>query len=379
MGGPLSLGFTAFILRLARGENPRPATILSGFENLGRAVGVNVAIALIITVVIIICVCPIILITGATLFSALAGSWTASSLERLIPIFLISILCIIVVTVVLSLILAMSFFVLCDNPSIGVFRALGTSRRIMSGNKFKFFLLTLSFIGWIALTGLICAVIEQMLSFTTSNQAAGLAADLIQSLISCLIMAPVYVYIETAVAIFYETAVGNRRQGTFEGKFSIELPPAVDNPDGAREITRWPVGEAPGTREITRETRDAGEFTRGSVGEAPGTREITRETQDAGEFKREPVGEAPGAREITGETRDAGEFMRGSVGDAPGVREITREPVGDAPEVREITREPVSETEGSPETRKWPAETPVLRDAPPSVGGEAEDGEGERF
>jgi hypothetical protein len=45
----------------------------------------------------------------------------------------------------------MAFYVLADNPGIGVMAAINESKRLMRGNKMKFFILGLSFIGWLLL------------------------------------------------------------------------------------------------------------------------------------------------------------------------------------------------------------------------------------
>ena len=43
---------------------------------------------------------------------------------------------------------AMTFFILADDPDVGVFEAITRSRELMDGNKFKFWLLSWRFFGW---------------------------------------------------------------------------------------------------------------------------------------------------------------------------------------------------------------------------------------
>jgi len=43
---------------------------------------------------------------------------------------------------------SMSFYILADNPDMGIMEAINESKRMMRGNKWKFFCLNLSFIGW---------------------------------------------------------------------------------------------------------------------------------------------------------------------------------------------------------------------------------------
>ncbi|MDR2807778.1 MAG: DUF975 family protein [Spirochaetaceae bacterium] len=46
---------------------------------------------------------------------------------------------------------AMTFFILRDNPDIGTLEAITQSRRMMNGHKMRYFLLQLSFMGWLLL------------------------------------------------------------------------------------------------------------------------------------------------------------------------------------------------------------------------------------
>ena len=45
-------------------------------------------------------------------------------------------------------------FILADNPNIGAKEAITLSRKMMDGNKWRAFVLDLSFIGWFLLAGL---------------------------------------------------------------------------------------------------------------------------------------------------------------------------------------------------------------------------------
>ena len=49
---------------------------------------------------------------------------------------------------------SMAFYILAENPEMSVFEALTESRRLMDGHKMEFFILNLSFIGWILLTAI---------------------------------------------------------------------------------------------------------------------------------------------------------------------------------------------------------------------------------
>ena len=49
---------------------------------------------------------------------------------------------------------SMSYYVLCDNPTMAANEARLESMRLMQGNKWRYFCLMFSFIGWIILSGL---------------------------------------------------------------------------------------------------------------------------------------------------------------------------------------------------------------------------------
>jgi uncharacterized membrane protein len=45
----------------------------------------------------------------------------------------------------------MAFYIMEENPSIGIMDAISESKEMMRGNKFRLFCLGLSFIGWVLL------------------------------------------------------------------------------------------------------------------------------------------------------------------------------------------------------------------------------------
>ncbi|WP_105619694.1 DUF975 family protein [Vallitalea okinawensis] len=77
---------------------------------------------------------------------------------------------------------SLAFYILADNPEMGVMECIAESKRLMSGNKGKLFLLSLSFIGW----SLLCIL------------TLG---------IGYLWLAP---YMQTSFAVFYEDVNGKQ-------------------------------------------------------------------------------------------------------------------------------------------------------------------------
>ena len=112
VGGPLALGLALFILSISRGQEADIAQLFKGFE---RFVVAFVAMLLI------------------TLFVSLAC------------------LLLIVPGIILGIAYSMTFFILLDNPDLTAVEAMKKSRELMYGFKWKFFCLSLRFIGWFLL------------------------------------------------------------------------------------------------------------------------------------------------------------------------------------------------------------------------------------
>lgn len=110
--GPLALGLALFILSISRGQEADIAQLFKGFE---RFVVAFVAMLLI------------------TLFVSLAC------------------LLLIVPGIILGIAYSMTFFILLDNPDLTAVEAMKKSRELMYGFKWKFFCLSLRFIGWFLL------------------------------------------------------------------------------------------------------------------------------------------------------------------------------------------------------------------------------------
>jgi len=109
IGGPLTLGFSGYFLKKARGESVKLENLLDGFNSFG-------------------------------------SSFLLYLLE-IIFIFLWSLL-FLIPGIVKCFSYSMAFFILRDNPGIGSVEAITRSRKMMDGHKGRLFCLCLSFIGW---------------------------------------------------------------------------------------------------------------------------------------------------------------------------------------------------------------------------------------
>lgn len=113
LAGPFTLGLCIYFIRFTRLDIPNLETIFDGFKNF----------------------------SSAFLLSLLVGIFT----------FLWSLL-LIIPGIIAALNYSQAFYIMTDNPEIGVMDAINRSKEMMQGHKGKLFLLQLSFIGWAILS-----------------------------------------------------------------------------------------------------------------------------------------------------------------------------------------------------------------------------------
>ncbi len=113
LGGVIQLGYCRFNLNLVHGTEPRFADLFTKFDIFWKAFGMQLLVAI---------------------YTIL---W---SLLLIIP------------GIIASISYAMTPYILEENPSLGINEAIKQSKIMMYGNKWRFFCLGLSFIGWIILS-----------------------------------------------------------------------------------------------------------------------------------------------------------------------------------------------------------------------------------
>jgi uncharacterized membrane protein len=112
IGGAVELGYCRFNKNLINNTDPKFIDLFSRFDILFKALGLRLLI---------------------TLFTIL---W---SFLLIIP------------GIIAALSYSMAFYIMEENPSIGIMDAISESKEMMRGNKFRLFCLGLSFIGWVLL------------------------------------------------------------------------------------------------------------------------------------------------------------------------------------------------------------------------------------
>ena len=113
VAGPMALGVAYFVLGIARNKTPKVSEIFSGFDRFGTAIATYVL---------------------AVLFVIL---W---ALLLIIP------------GIIAALSYSQIYFILSDNKDIGPMEAIDRSKKMMMGNKWKFFCLLWRFFGWTILS-----------------------------------------------------------------------------------------------------------------------------------------------------------------------------------------------------------------------------------
>lgn len=109
IAGPLAVGLSLFAISFARNENPEVKQVLHGFNRLGTSVGAYLLMLLFVFL------------------------WT---LLLFIP------------GIIAALSYSMTFFIIADDDSIGAMEAIDKSKEMMYGHKWKYFCLSLRFLGW---------------------------------------------------------------------------------------------------------------------------------------------------------------------------------------------------------------------------------------
>lgn len=113
--GTLILGISIFTLSISRNQEAKVSQIFDGFNDFGKSLATYLLMVLFVIL------------------------WT---------------LLLVIPGIIAAISYSMTFFILADNPSMRAMDAIDTSKKMMYGYKWKYFLLQLSFIGW----ALLCAL-----------------------------------------------------------------------------------------------------------------------------------------------------------------------------------------------------------------------------
>ena len=155
VGPCIQWGLCRFRMALLDGETPTVGMLFQGFKNLFfKTLVVQVLQTLIMTA----CVLPFMLAGG--IITGVLFSQASPTLPILAALSVCVVLGIVagVLAIVVQYRYAMSYFALVDNPELAPVDALRESARMMKGNKWNYFCLNLSFIGWALLCIFSCGI-----------------------------------------------------------------------------------------------------------------------------------------------------------------------------------------------------------------------------
>ena len=96
-------------------------------------------------------------------------------------------------------------YILADDPTKGIRQCMDESKEMMKGNKLKYFCLCLSFIGWALLSSIPAGILSSIGSVVSDNTFVAA----IFAFVGVLFMSPVYAYIYSTLAGFYEILSGH--------------------------------------------------------------------------------------------------------------------------------------------------------------------------
>ena len=130
-----------------------------------------------------------------------------------------------------------AFYVLVDDPEKSIRECMNESKRMMRGNKAKFFCLTLSFIGWIIISGIPAWILGSVAGII----GLPVFAQAIVSIVGSLFMVPVVAYMNSTFAGFYEILAGHLIKETEPAPVEPEAVPFAEEQHHYEEIA---VGKA---------------------------------------------------------------------------------------------------------------------------------------
>ena len=146
LSGPLQLGYTHYMLAIARGQRPAFGLLFAGFRDVRRGVSANLRIFL----ALMLATLSVLLVFVA--LGALSGQLFVQPPHPPGPALLLWMaLCLLVWCGLFCWVwmrLSMSYYLLIDQPGLPARDALRQSRSMMRGNLRKFFLLWLCMQGW---------------------------------------------------------------------------------------------------------------------------------------------------------------------------------------------------------------------------------------
>lgn len=152
---PISYGFLVSFMKLKRNEEVSYVDFLSlGFSNFGKVWGVfgNMILKLIVPVVLVVIFVIGMVFSGVGIAAETTISGSSTSFSWLLIILAFGYFASILFLTVKGYLYTLSYYILYDNPDKTGKEIVEESERLMKGNRWSFFWLGLTFIGWVILS-----------------------------------------------------------------------------------------------------------------------------------------------------------------------------------------------------------------------------------
>lgn len=243
--GAFTLGMTIFFLALFRKQEVGIADIFLGFERFGKALGMLLYQGLFI------------LLWSLIGFAVMALGAILLSFTMVVGIIVLFVGVIVaaVLGAIASIKYSQAFFVMADNPQKSIKDCVNESKIMMKGNKGKYFLLSLSFIGWIILSSIPMGIIIGIASLMSIPNVAVIVLTVVAS----LFLVPVQVYILSTTTGFYEILAGHLIKDTQPAPIKGETIKEEEKPvlsEPAEKVENNEEPEAPVKEEVDNKEDD---------------------------------------------------------------------------------------------------------------------------
>lgn len=186
----MNFGLVNYFLKLWRREECGSKSLFDGFTMVWRVIGTQLMVGIFVLLWGLLFAIPLVLVVvvAALLDSAGLGVF----------VMVLGYIAYTVVLVIISLKYSLAQLALADHPELGVMGAINRSKRLMEGHKGAYFMLGLSFIGWMIL----CSLLVGILSGLTTAGILPIPAWL-SSVLTVVAGLPLYLWLDPYMQISY--------------------------------------------------------------------------------------------------------------------------------------------------------------------------------
>lgn len=181
----MNFGLANYALRLWRGEPCGQNSLFEGFSMVGRVIAAQLLVTLFTFLWALLLAIPLIVVIFVA--AAMGGFG--------IVILIVAYIAYIVGLVAILLRYSLVNLALADEPSLGALGAIQRSKDLMRGYKGAFFVLELSFLGWIILCGLLEIILTIVLAWASFTGALVGLPDVVSGVLLALAGLPVYLWL----------------------------------------------------------------------------------------------------------------------------------------------------------------------------------------